>query len=95
MVTLVAFKLVFRGEAVWVNPDEVRAVQRRSSGTIPQTCLRFAGLPDAAEMVVEGTAEEAVQKLTGAAPPAKAVRPTRSEPLNPGALKALMEGEPS
>ena len=71
MVTLVPFKLVFRGEPIWVNPVEVRAVQRRHGGTNSQACIRFAGLPDSAELVVEGSVEEAVEKLTGVAPPAK------------------------
>lgn len=65
-LSLVQFKLVFRGDPVWVNPAEVRMIGRRSGGSMPQACIRFAGLPDSSEIVVEGSLDDVARKLSGA-----------------------------
>ncbi|HEX5379092.1 MAG TPA: hypothetical protein VFW47_10985 [Phenylobacterium sp.] len=92
MIKLVPFKLVFRSEPIWINPEHVRSVHRRA-GVTAQTCIRLAGLPDNQELVVEGGADEVIRKLTGDVP-AKAVRPMRTVALNSEAVKALVGQEP-
>ena len=45
MIKLVSFKLAFRSEPIWSNPDHVRSVHRRA-GVAGQSCIRMAGVPD-------------------------------------------------
>jgi hypothetical protein len=96
MAMLVPFKLVFRGEQVWINPLEVRSVHKRMlSANKPQTCIRFAGLPDSAELLVEGSAEDAVNRLAGHASAPKGAPVARKAPLNPQEVRALIGDEPA
>jgi hypothetical protein len=92
MIKLVPFKLVFRGEAIWINPDHVVCVTKRGGLTV-QTCVRLVNQPEAEDLVVEGSAEEVVSKLTGK-PPEQATRPMRTFSLESEALQALAGEEP-
>lgn len=93
MIKLVSFKLAFRSEPIWINPDYVRSVHRRA-GVAGQSCIRIAGVPDAQELVVEGAVEEVVGKLTGQPPVAPRSREMKSIALNSEAVKALVDQEP-
>ena len=92
MIKLVPFKLVFRGEPIWINPDHVVCVTKRGGLTV-QTCIRLVNQPEVEDLVVEGSVEEVIQKLTGKAPE-PAARPVRSFAIESEALQALAGEEP-
>ncbi len=92
MIKLVPFKLVFRGEQVWINPDHVVYVQKRV-GMTSQACIRLAHQGDAEDIVVDGGVEEVIRKLTGKAPEPTA-KPQRSFALDSEAMQALEGAEP-
>lgn len=92
MIKLVPFKLVFRGEHIWINPEQVVYVQRRV-GMTNQACIRLTHQAETEDLVVEGGVEEAIRKLTGIAPDPVA-RPPRSFALDSRALQALEGVEP-
>ena len=96
-MAFVEFRVVFRGDTVWINPSEVRSVHKRGAAGTPQALIRFAGLPDASEILVEGAAEEVIRRLEGlpVRSAARAPRPVPaappSPPLNPEVLKGLID----
>jgi hypothetical protein len=92
MIKLVPFKLVFRGEPIWINPDHVVCVTKRGGLTV-QTCIRLVNQPEAEDLVVEGSAEEVVGKLTGKAPEPVS-RQMRTFSIESEALQALAGEEP-
>lgn len=87
MIKLAPFKLIFRGEQVWINPEHVIWVQRRA-GLTNQACIRLAHQGEAEDLVVEGSVDEVICKLTGKAPEPP-VRPLRTFSHDSNAVQAL------
>ena len=59
----VEFKVVGREEPIWINPASVRAIQTRQGGPRRHTIIRYLGLPDEAQIVVDCEIRDVVERM--------------------------------
>ena len=59
----VEFKVVGREESVWINPASVRSIQTRQGGPRRHTLIRYLGLPDEAQIVVDCEIRDVVERM--------------------------------
>lgn len=64
---MVEFKVVGRDETVWINPATIRSLQTRPGGPRRHTIVRYAGLSDELQTVIDCEVRDAVARLTGQA----------------------------
>jgi len=60
----VEFKVVGREESVWLNPASIRSVQTRQGGPRRHTIIRYVGLPDEAQLVIDCEIRDVVERLS-------------------------------
>ena len=64
----VEFKVVGREEPFWINPAAVRSIQTRQGGPRRQTVIRYVGLGDEVQTIVDCEAREVIDRLNMAVP---------------------------
>jgi hypothetical protein len=66
----VEFKVVGREESIWLNPASIRSIQTRQGGPRRHTIIRYVGLPDEAQLLVDCDIRDVVERLSGGLVPA-------------------------
>ena len=66
----VEFKIVGREDTIWLNPASIRSIQTRQGGPRRHTIIRYLGLPDEAQIIIDCEIREAVDRLSAGLVPA-------------------------
>ena len=70
IMRFVEFKVVGRDDSIWLNPASIRAVQTRQGGPRRHTIIRYIGLPDEAQIIVDCEIRDVIERLSAGLVPA-------------------------
>ena len=66
----VEFKIVGREDTIWLSPASIRSIQTRQGGPRRHTIIRYLGLPDEAQIIVDCDIREVIDRLSAGLVPA-------------------------